>query len=363
MSYPTQVKCAESETVIYSHSQTCKIKYSELFTPKAIFDAYLRARKTKRKKGYIFNFELSLMANLEDLRLSLVNHTYKPIPCRVFNIWCNAGHKIRVINAPDFRDLIAQFVFYDAVYSYFDKGYIFDSYGCRKGKGALKAANRTQEFIRQSPKDSYYLQIDIRKYYYSIDHKILKQSLQRRIQDQDLVNLAMQFCENDSNVGINVGSLVAQLFGQIYLDRFDHYVKRVLKIKHYVRYVDDMVFIGLSYEDAKSLLATVQQYLHKNLHLTLSKWLIRPLSKGINFAGLRTWHSHRFIRKRSLHTFSKRLKSKDYQALESVLAHAQYSSSYKHLMTRLQTESTYSQLPKHLQRRLDKWQFTHTLQK
>ena len=116
-------------------------------------------------------------------------------------IYCTAGQKIREIHAPSFSDLIAQFVFYDAVYPVFDRGFIFDSYGCRKHKGALRAADRVQEFIRKSPANSYYLQIDIRKYYYSIDHAVLRECLERRITDHEIVDLAMSFCEEGNKGG------------------------------------------------------------------------------------------------------------------------------------------------------------------
>lgn len=363
MSYLSQEKSAESVTVNFSHSQSqfATISYDELITPEALYKAYIRARFSKRKKGYIFRFECSLFTHLNNLYTALKNRQYQPIPCRVFMIYCTAGQKMREIHAPSFIDLIAQFVFYDAVYPVFERGFIFDSYGCRKNKGALRAADRVQEFMRKSPAESYYLQIDIRKYYYSIDHAVLRESLSRRITDHEIVDLAMSFCE-DGNKGVNVGSLIAQLYGLIYLDRFDHWVKRKLKIKHYVRYVDDMVFIGLSRDEAYILLSIIQNYLESELKLKLSKWKIMPIRKGINFAGYRTWRKSRFIRKRSLKTFSKRLKSEDWEAMESVLAHAEPSSSYSHLITKLLTVDL-SNVPLHIQRRINRWLSTHTVKK
>lgn len=354
------MKSAENVTATNSHSHLFTKSYDEIINLDSIYQAYLRARKTKRKKGYIFKFECSLFTHLNNLYNQLTTKQYKPQPCRTFSIYCTAGQKQRIIHAPSFIDLIAQFVFYDAVYPVFDKTFIHDSYGCRKGKGALRAANRVQEFIRHSDSDSYYLQIDIRKYYYSINQAHLRESLERKITDKDIIDLALSFCD-DGGVGVNVGSLVAQLFGLIYLDRFDHYVKRQLHIKHYVRYVDDMVFIGLTKDEAYKLLSTVQEYLLTNLNLTLSKWRIMPIRKGINFAGFRTWSHTRFIRKRSLHTFSRRLKHHKWQALESVLAHAEPTASYNHLINKLNEHK--SILPPYLTRRILKWQSTHTLKK
>lgn len=132
-----------------------------------------------------------------------------------------------------------------------------------------------------------------------------------------------------------MGSLLSQLFGMIYLDRFDHYVKRILKIKSYVRYVDDMVFVVRDKAEANRILAEVQAFLADRLCLELSKWRIQPLSKGVNFAGFRTWTDYRLIRKRSLHNFGRKLAKKDIESVSAILAHAMRSSSYRHLLNRV----------------------------
>lgn len=121
----------------------------------------------------------------------------------------------------------------------------------------------------------------------------------------------------------------------IYLDRFDHYVKRILKVKSYVRYVDDMVFVVRDKAEANRILAEVQAFLADRLCLELSKWRIQPLSKGVNFAGFRTWTDYRLIRKRSLHNFGRKLTKKDIDSVSAILAHAMRTSSYRHLLGRV----------------------------
>ena len=160
------------------------------------------------------------------------------------------------------------------------------------------------------------------------------------------------------DVGLDVGSIVAQLFGLIYLDKFDHYIKRNLKIKHYIRYVDDMVFIGLSQQECYLLLNLCIEFLNDNLGLALSKWKIQSLHRSINFCGYRTNRYYRLIRKRSLKTFNNGLKYHDYDTIESVLAHAEHSASYNFFMKKLKPLHDF--LPKHLKRRIDKWQSIHS---
>jgi len=312
-----------------------EITLEKIIDPDNMHDAFISARRGKRNKQSIFNFEVDVFTNLEKLSEEIREETYSPIKPRRFEISCTAGQKTRVIDAPSFRDSVVQHAIYNIIYPVFDRGFIFDSYGCRIGKGTHKCANRCQEYVRKHNGDKYYLQIDIRKFYHNIQHSKIKESLQRKIKDIRVVNLIMKFCFRESGVGLGIGFLLSQLFGLIYLDRFDHFVKRKLKIKHYLRYVDDMVFIGLSLKEVKVLYQAVLVYLREELCLTLSKWKISKIKKGVNFVGYRTWKSCRFIRKRTLNTFSRSLKKNKYKSLQSILAHAKYTTSYKYLCMRI----------------------------
>ena len=304
--------------------------HDEIFSPDNLYKAYLCARKGKRKKSYVQKFELALMKNLADLHHELKTRTYRPRPCRKFWIYCTAGQKMRMIHSPHFRDLVVQFCFYNAVYAYFDKKFIFDSYGCRKNKGAHRASARTMQFIRQSPPGSYYLQMDIRKYYYSIDHSILREMLARDIADPEVVDTAMLFCdiENPAAKGVNVGSLTAQLYGLIYLNRLDHFVKRVLKVKRYIRYCDDFLIFGMPKAALRVILGMVKGFCTDMLDLTLSRFKLHGIGSGVNFAGYRHWPGKRLVRKKSLRNFKRAARRLDFPALESMLAHASYTINY-----------------------------------
>lgn len=331
---PAQAKRAEGGTVFHSRPQFI-LTLEELVTERNLFEAYKCASRGKKGRPGIFNFADDLGMNLELLRQELLSGTYRPYPCRQFEIFCRAGQKKRIISAPAFRDQVVQHLLYQNTYSAFDRGFIFDSYGCRRGKGTHRAADRTQHFIRKSAPGSYYLQIDIRKYYYSIQHNILRPSIVRRIQDSRIVDLFMLFCDAPSGVGLNVGCLTSQLFGMIYLDRFDHWVKRQLNVRHYIRYVDDMVFIGHSQDECREMLVQIESYLSEELKLSLSKWRIRTLESGINFAGFWNWRERRFVRKHSLHTLTKRIRQERGDSIGAVLAHARHTSSYGSMLEKL----------------------------
>lgn len=338
-----------------SDGEPKQLSYDDMVTYENLRTAYIDTISGKLNRHRVQQFKQNFVSELKKLYKELKTRTYKPSAPKSFDIWCTAGQKVRRITAPQFRDLIVQRLIYNYVYDTFDKGFIFDNYGCRKGKGADRASNRTQLFIRKSPKDSYYLQIDIRRYYYNIRKDVIRESLERKIKDHEIVELLLNFMHD---VGVDVGSIVAQLFGLIYLDRFDHYIKRNLKIKHYIRYVDDMVFIGLSQHECYFLLNFCIGFLNDNLRLTLSKWRIQSLHRSINYCGYRTNRYYRLIRKRSLKTFNRALAHQDYAAIESVLAHTEHSASYNFLMKQLQP--LYNFLPKHLKRRILKWQSIHS---
>jgi hypothetical protein len=298
--------------------------------------AYLNARKGKRHKPEVMEFEKNLALNLSVLSESIIDQSYQPSPPICFDIYCNASQKTRNIKAPRFKDQVVQHAIYQLVYNEFDKRFIFDSYGCRKGKGSLRASDRAQHFMRKSDKESYILQMDMKKFYYSIQYDILEESISRVIKDRNVVDLMMSYCNDESGIGLNIGNLLSQLYGLIYLDRLDHYIKRRLKQKYYVRYVDDFVVFNIkSIDEAKALKLDIETYINSHLSMSFSKWKIVKVQKGINFVGFRTWRMGRFVRKRTLHNFTKYLKQNDHIRMSSILEHSRHTKSYKYFINKI----------------------------
>lgn len=316
------------------------MKLEDIITTENFLYANKNARKGKREKYGCFKFNQSLGEWVYRLKKSILDGTYKPSEYSKFEIYCTAGQKTRQITAPTYSDGVVQHVFYEALYPLFDKGFIFDSYGCRKGKGTHKAANRTQQFIRQCDDHEYYLQLDIKKYYYTIDHSILKESLKRKIKDNRIIDYLMMFVDNTSKIGLNVGCLLSQLYGLIYLDRFDHFCKRKLKLKRYIRYVDDILIIGLSLDEAKRIKKECEDFLKRELKLSLSKWKIRKISQGINFCGVRTWKHRRCLRVRSIHNFNKALRKHKWKSISSILAHSKNTATYGYFVDKIKQQIT-----------------------
>lgn len=329
-------------------SKLITTKYEDIITINNLHYAYKSAVKSKGLKKRIATFQSNLSIELYKLFLELIRGTYQPQKCHHFEIWCTAGQKKRQISAPAIRDCVVQHLIYQQICPQFEKFLIYDSYGCRKYKGTHRAAKQTKRFVNKS-KQQYYLQIDIRKYYYNIRHDVLKSTLSKYIEDDRIVNLMMQFCQKDDHVGLDVGCLLSQFYGLLYLNYFDNYCKRVLKLKHYVRYVDDIAIIGVSKKQIKSVLLSIQQFLHNKLGLTLSKYKINKLQQGINFVGYRTFKHTILIRKRTLHNFHKAINNGKLASLNGLIAHSVHTNSYKYFLKQIQSNlpiTKYKALPK-----------------
>jgi len=318
--------------------------YRTAFTPAALLAGYHAAARHKHGKRACFNFERRLAENLDTLHQEINEGSYKPKPYYSFMV-CEP--KPRMIYAPAFRDLVVQHAIYAVANAIFDPTFIDQSFACRKGLGTHKAADYAQAALRACPRDSYTLKTDVRKFFYRIDRGILRKLIERKIKDERFVDIMMRFTDYGEPVGIPIGNLLSQLFALIYLNPLDHYIKRTLKIKYYCRYVDDSVLFGLSKQCCVEALGAIKLFLRSQLNLDLSHHTIANIRKGVNFVGYRTWIGKRFIRKHSLFSFRRALKSGNMESVISALGHARNTSSLRHMMALLHEDPHANhQLPK-----------------
>ena len=246
--------------------------------------------------------------------------------------------KERIIYAPAFRDVVVQHAIYRAIYDIFDRTFISESFACRRGYGTHRASDYTQWALRQHAPDEYMLKLDIRKFFYSINREILRNQIERKIKDQKLVDIMMLFTDMDEPDGIPIGNLLSQVYALIYLNPMDHFIKRTLKIKHYVRYVDDFILIGLTRCQCLEYREVIVRWLRGNLHLELSKSTIQKVQKGLNFVGYRTWQGKRFIRKYSLYKFKRAVRDKKQDVIVSLFGHAKNTQSIPYMAKILRGE-------------------------
>lgn len=307
----------------------CGNLFEKAFSKENLYFAYLDARKGKRKKKACFEFETNLGANLMDLHNRLHDGSYKPDPYFQFTVY---EPKERLIHAPSFRDIVAQHAIYRVIYDIFNRSFISTSFACRIGYGTHRASDYTQRALRGYDSNLYTLKLDIRKFFYSINRRTLRTLIGRKIKDERLVDVMMLFADKEGAVGIPIGNLLSQTYALIYLNPLDHFVKRILKIKHYVRYVDDFILIGLTRDECLKQGERIKMFLSERLALGLSKSTIQKIKKGVNFVGYRTWRNKRFIRKYSLYKFSKSLKKQHQESIVSLLGHAKWTNSLPYML-------------------------------
>ena len=323
--------------------------FQKIFTPDNLHQGYLGARKGKRHRRACFEFERKLGENMHALHQEIQGGTYTTKPYFRFIVH---EPKERTIYAPAFRDCVVQHAIYRAVMPIFDRTFIDQSYACRVGKGTHKAADQTQKYLRECGPDEYVLKLDIKKFFYRIDRDRLRLLLSRKIAEPRLVDLMMQFAEHDSPTGIPIGNLLSQLYALIYLNPVDHHIKRELKVRRYVRYVDDLVLIGLARQQCLEYRESIRQYLDENLSLEYSRTTIQKVKRGINFVGYRTWRGRRFIRKHSLHRFSRSVREEKTESVISILGHAKETQSIQHLLTTARkNQNVYHQIPENHRKR------------
>ncbi|MDO4650192.1 MAG: RNA-directed DNA polymerase [Eubacteriales bacterium] len=221
-----------------------------------------------------------------------------------------------------FPHRIVQWAIYRVINPILIKGYIEDSYGCVPGRGQLSAMKRLQSWVlsvHRKPGNWYYLKLDISKYFYRISHRVLKKILAKKIKDRRLLELLYGIidCEHTPfglppgkgpgevpledrlfDVGMPVGNLLSQVFANVYLDTLDQFCKRVLRIRYYIRYMDDIIILSNSKKELHLWKDEIQKFLEEKLELSLNqKTCIRPVSQGIEFVGYRIWPYYTTLRK------------------------------------------------------------------
>jgi len=277
--------------------------YERIYAFKNLYNAYKEARKGKRWKDAAIKFEINLMEALLLLKYQLQNKTYTLAPYNRFYVY---EPKERLVMSNSYKDKVVQHSLCDNVLEpILIKSFIYDNYASQVGKGTDLGLSRLTEFLHKyyrqhKSADGWVLKCDIRKFFYNINHGILKSLLRKHIScENTLWLLDMIIDSTEGEVGIPIGNQSSQLFALLYLNGLDHYIKEKLGIKFYGRYMDDFYLIHEDKEFLKKCLNEIRSYVGK-LGLELNeKTQISPLRNGIDFLGFHTYltDSGKVIRK------------------------------------------------------------------
>jgi len=339
--------------------KTFKHLYPQVYEFENLYQAFRKARKGgKRKKEQVAAFELDLETNLWQLHQELRAGSYRPGPYHNFYV---QERKRRLISAAPFRDRVLHHALCRVIQPIFERRFIADSYACREGKGTHRALDRAQAFARRR---KYVLQCDVRQFFPSIDHQILRDFLAHHIADEQVLGLIDRILASGAGVlsdvyrmawfpgddlfaaarprGLPIGNLTSQHWANVYLDRLDHFVKEELRCHCYLRYCDDF----LLFHDDKAQLwawrdavigfaATLRLRLHED------RAVVFPTHTGITWLGFRVFPDYRLLRRDNVKAFRRRLRQMqgDYQmgqldaermraSIQSWIAHASHGDTY-----------------------------------
>ncbi len=280
--------------------------YPQLCSFENLYAAYRAARKGKRGVAPVAAFEREQERELFQLQRELLAETYAPGPYHSFYIH---EPKRRLISAAPFRDRVAHHALVHLIEPIWERRFIFDSYANRVGKGTHRALDRCQHFARRY---RYALQCDVRQFFPSIDHALLRDTLARQLADQSVMRLCEKILASGVGVlseayemawfsgddllaasrprGLPIGNLTSQFWADVYLNPFDHFVKRELKCQAYLRYVDDFILFA---DDPGQLrewrAALIEQLARWRLVLHAQRAQAGPVSEGIPFLGFRVY--------------------------------------------------------------------------
>ncbi|MGB8422241.1 MAG: RNA-directed DNA polymerase [Paraburkholderia sp.] len=308
-----------------------------------VLEAYLDCRRTKRNTRSALAFEQNFEANLLELYDELIDGSYRPGRSICFVV---TRPKAREVWAADFRDRIVHHLVYNRIGTRFENAFIADSCACIKARGTLYAAERLEAKIRSITQNwsrsAFYLKLDLANFFVSIDKLKLRELLARKISEPWWMRLTETILFHDprtnfefrgdpaliervpphkrltnqpAHLGLPIGNLSSQFFANVFLDVLDQHAKHHLRARHYIRYVDDFLFLHESPDWLNAVLHDVDAFLPARLGVRLNpkKTILQPIERGVDFVGhmIKPWV--RSTRRRTVSEAMRRVEQVDEQ--------------------------------------------------
>lgn len=288
-----------------------RVKAKDLWTGFNTFPrllrGYFRAAQGKTSRQRVVHFHARLEAEVLAIRSSLEAGTYSWGP--YYSFWV-IDPKLRRIESAPFRDRVVHQAMHEVMLPLFEPSFYRHSYACLPGRGTHRSVEQLHRWVRARP-DHHYLQMDVSKYFPSIDRGILLSLLEARIGDERFLDLVRSLLRSSpGGGGIPIGNLTSQLFANVYLDVLDQFIKRELRVPRYVRYMDDFVILSPEKAELERWRGQIEEFARERLRLTFhpDKVDLRRVKEGVAFVGHRTYPHGIFMRGRCLRRFRKRLR-------------------------------------------------------
>ncbi len=316
--------------------------WSDFVSFENLFIAAVKARKGKRFKKPVLTFHHDLESNILKLQRKLLDGSYRPGKYYSFEIH---EPKKRTIYAAPYIDRVVHHALINIIEPVFEPSFYYHSYACRVGKGMHKAIKTCREYVRKNP---YCLKCDVSKYFQSIDHGILKDFIRRKLSDERLLNLIdiiidfspitpsePQYFPGDDlftpverRKGIPIGNLTSQFFANLYLNELDTFIKQILRVRYYIRYMDDFLIFHRSKSVLKEYRQSVIHHLQRlRLFMHPSKREIFPVKNGVPFLGFNVYPNIIRLKKENIRRFIRRMKRKRFELYTGKISRAELNAS------------------------------------
>ena len=267
--------------------RTAMDEFENAITFDNLYEGLQKAKRSVMWKDSVAGYSLDGLKNTVALRESIRRGDYEISPYQRFTIY---EPKIREIVATRIRDRQFQRSLCDNIlYKDMTRGFIFDNCACQRGKGVDFALNRMEEHLRRyfretGSADGWVLKCDIRHYFPETPHDVAKAAVRKRVKDDRAYQAAADIIDSfGGEKGIGLGSQVSQLIELAVLDDLDHFIKERLRIKHYIRYMDDFILICKDRATLENALREIRARVEA-LGLELNeKTQIAPLRHGVRF--------------------------------------------------------------------------------
>jgi retron-type reverse transcriptase len=311
--------------------------FESIFSFENLFSSWNEFRCGKKLKSDVTEFSSKLISHLTYLHHTIHSGEYKHGGYKHFKI---SDPKPRDIHKASVADRVLHHALYRSFYRYFDQLFIYDSYSCRINKGAHRAFARFSALARKVSNNHlrtvWVLKCDIKKCFASIDHGILKNLLKKHITCERTLKIVNEVIDSfnleNSHKGIPLGNLTSQLFVNVYLNELDQFIKRKLKVEHYIRYADDFVIMSTDREVLLDMLKDLDTFLKEQLKLSLhpDKVSISTVASGIDFLGWTHFPNHRVLRTNTKKRMMRNLKQNrgKRESIASYLGFLKHGNAY-----------------------------------
>lgn len=298
---------------------TIRNVYYEITSFHTLMIADTHVSKGKRENTERLRFYDNREGNLEEISTLLRAGKVPKVEYHSFYVYVP---KVRKVIFIDYWSKVVQRAIYDVLNPKICRTFIEHTYACVKGRGQLAAMEQLYTWMREtrtSGTEWYYYKFDVAKFFYRIDHEILMDICRKKIDDPRTVDLLGYYINNDAvpfgmpldanqltiteeqmlyDLGIPIGGGLSHMLGNMYLDPLDQFCKRVLGIKRYIRYMDDIIILDNDKERLKEYGRRMTQFLEERLHLNFNnKTALRPVRVGCEFVGFVIYNDHVILRK------------------------------------------------------------------